>query len=854
MRKWKNANLRTKVILGFAMVITAVVLAGLISYTSYKDLLASVTNPSSAEYKLKKLNQVLVDVSEAETNIRAYTITGEPANLQSYLDFADSIGENIDSLKLIPPIDETQNVRIDSLRELLDEKVTALNKFTAYKKNPSNINFSERAIEEISTNTDSVKAITRTRTKTTTTIGAVPKIASPETVQAEEPKKKRRKRRAKNIDPILPVQLDPQIRTETQFVTDTSYIQSDTVLGSITRILTNISGDEKRYQQLVQQKELDIIEGNNQIIYQIRSLIGQLEKDALANSIANANQAKFITNRSTFTISLIIIVCMIAGILFIYMIFRDIKIGDYYNQQLIGAKNEAEDLAKAKEAFLANMSHEIRTPLNAILGFSEQLKSTQLDEGQRSYLKALTSSSEHLLDTVNDILDFSKIEAGQMNIEQVPLVLSDLIEEVCHNLKIKAIAKNIGLEYASPSERQGLLGDPFRLRQILINLINNAIKFTDQGTVTVSSELAEVASGKMIATITVKDTGIGISEEKISEIFEDFNQADISPTRRYEGTGLGLAICKKLVELHGGTITATSTPGKGSIFSVVLPFHKGSIPEEQPQLDPVFNQAALRDKVILVVEDDDFNIQLIQLILNKWEMDFDVAKNGKEALAKIAGRRYDLILTDIQMPELSGVEMAQHVRKLDDPIKASTPIIAITANVMQDDLNHYLKLGIDDYLTKPFKEKELLSKLAKTFHFEQPLELKVEEEEMASNGICDISTLEKFTAGDQGALIEILETFIDSNQENTKRLNKLLLDQQWKALGELAHKMFSSYGHLGSTTVTKPLKQIEQLSKSDDTGNEDTLAPLVNKVTKGSNQAHLYLKEKLAELKKSAVI
>ncbi|MGI9543846.1 MAG: response regulator, partial [Cyclobacteriaceae bacterium] len=796
MGKWKNANLRTKVILGFAMVITAVILAGLISYNSYKDLLQSVTSPSSAEYKLKKLNQVLVDVSEAETYIRAYTITGKRDNLRPYLDFAKSIAEDIDSLKLIPPIDETQNIRIDSLRELLDEKVTALNKFITYKKTSANANFSARAIEEISTNTDSVKAITHTRTKTTTTIGALPKIASPETAQANEPKRKRRKRRAKNVDPILPVQLDPQIRTETQFITDTSYIQSDTVLGSITRILTNISDEEKRYQQLLQQKELDIIEGNSQIIYQIRSLIGQLEKEALANSIANANQAKFITNRSTFTISLIIIACMIAGILFIYMIFRDIKIGDYYNQQLIGAKNEAEELAKTKEAFLANMSHEIRTPLNAILGFSEQLKTTRLDDGQRSYLKALTSSSEHLLDTVNDILDFSKIEAGQMKIETVPLELNDIIEEVCHNLKIKAIEKNIGLECTSSEERQGLLGDPFRLRQILINLINNAIKFTDQGTVTVGLELVEEASGKILATITVKDTGIGISKEKISEIFEDFNQADISPTRRYEGTGLGLAICKKLVELQGGNIAASSKLGKGSIFTVALPFQKGSLPEEQHQLDPVFNQEALSEKNILVVEDDDFNVQLIQLILNKWGVNFDVARNGKEALTRIADRRYDLILTDIQMPELSGVELAQHIRNLDDAEKATTPIIAITANVMQNDLNQYLQLGIDDYLTKPFKEKELLAKLAKVFQIEQPMELLMEEE-VASDSICNINSLEKFTAGDQGALIEILETFIDSNEVNTVNLNKLLQDQQWKALGELAHKMFSSYGHLG---------------------------------------------------------
>ncbi|MGI9543001.1 MAG: response regulator, partial [Cyclobacteriaceae bacterium] len=212
-----------------------------------------------------------------------------------------------------------------------------------------------------------------------------------------------------------------------------------------------------------------------------------------------------------------------------------------------------------------------------------------------------------------------------------------------------------------------------------------------------------------------------------------------------------------------------------------------------------------------------------------------------------------LILTDIQMPELSGVELAQHIRNLDNAEKAATPIIAITANVMQNDLNHYLQLGIDDYLTKPFKEKELLAKLAKIFQIEQPVELLMEEE-VASDSICNINSLEKFTAGDQGALIEILETFIDSNEVNTVNLNKLLEDQQWRALGELAHKMFSSYGHLGSTTITKRLKQIEQFSKSDENGNKDMLAPLVNKVTTGSNQVHQYLAEKLAELKKSAVI
>ena len=852
MGKWKIAHLRTKVILGFAMVITAVILAGLISYNSYNHLLQSVNNPSSTKLKLKKLNQVLADLSEAETSMRAYTITRKGSYLTTYSEFASTIHQDIDSLKLIPPIDDSQNLKIDSLRDLLDEKVSILSRFIAYKNNLGNINFSSRAIEEISTNTDSVKAITRTRTTTTTTLGAVPKIDNNEMDLIGPPKKKRRKNRSR-VDLVPPVYLDPQIKTETSFITDTSFIQSDTVLGSITKILADISDEENKYQQLLQQKELDIIDGNNQIINQIRSLISQLEKEALAQSITTANQAKYITNRSTFTISLIIIICMIGGTIFIYLIFRDIQFGDYYNQQLIGAKNEAEELAKAKEAFLANMSHEIRTPLNAILGFSEQLGSTTLDNGQRSYLQALTNSSEHLLATVNDILDFSKIEAGKLRIEQLPLDLNEIIEEVIHSLQIKALEKDIILETKSEPFPSDLLGDPFRLKQILINLINNAIKFTDHGKITVSSELKENGQKIIWATIKVTDTGIGISEEKLSKIFEDFNQADISPTRRYEGTGLGLAICKKLATLLGGVIAADSKLEEGSTFTLRLPFQKGaSTPVKQERPQENINTGVLYLKRILVVEDDDFNIRLIQIILKKWNIDFEVARNGREALDMITSHTYDLVLTDIQMPELSGIELAQQIRHMKDTDKSSVPIIAITANVMEDELINYLQFGIDDYLTKPFKEKELLSKLAKFFQLDLPAGESVKEVgAKEANGICSIRPLEKFTSGDQAALIKILETFLVSNQDNTRKLNSYLECKDWEKVGEIAHKMFGSYGHLESETITAPLKQIEQLTK--EVYDVEPVPALVAGVTQKSYQVHNYLSDKLSELKKTHV-
>lgn len=388
-------------------------------------------------------------------------------------------------------------------------------------------------------------------------------------------------------------------------------------------------------------------------------------------------------------------------------------------KELEEEKERAEQSEKTKEQFLANMSHEIRTPLNAILGMTRLLLEKNPKEDQLKYLNSIKHASDNLLVIINDILDLSKIEAGKINFEKIDFNLATQLQTVITTFKVSAEEKSLGLTHAIDKDVPvNLIGDPYRLNQILMNLTSNAIKFTDKGSVKIIVKLIEKTKKDAQLQFSVTDTGIGIAKDKLDYIFNIFTQESSSTTRRFGGTGLGLSICKRLVELQGGTIQVDSEPGKGASFSFSLRFDISENNQEEETLQTEFKPTLkkLSDIKILLAEDNEFN-QIVavdtleELIKN---VQVDIAKTGKEAVEMVTNGKYDVVLMDIQMPEMDGYEATKMIRSSKDARINAIPIIAMTASVVKAEVDKCFESGMNAFVGKPFNAEELIDKITKT--------------------------------------------------------------------------------------------------------------------------------------------
>ncbi len=372
------------------------------------------------------------------------------------------------------------------------------------------------------------------------------------------------------------------------------------------------------------------------------------------------------------------------------------------------AKDLAEDATRAKQKFLSTMSHEIRTPLNAIINTVNLLREEEPREDQQENIDILKFSSDNLLQIVNDILDYSKIDAGRIEFEKVEFEMRKLMTGVKHSFDYEVNRRNLALEIiVDESTPPVVLGDSNRLTQILINLVGNAVKFTEKGNITIVAKPIKTVNGQIDVEFSITDTGIGIPEDKMEVIFESFTQASSSTTRKYGGTGLGLAITKKLVEMQGGGLTVKSKVGKGSTFSFTLPFLVSDKTHVEDDIHLTSTFHSLKGLRVLVVEDNLVNQKIVSKYLAKWEAGTEIAENGKVAVEMVAKNHYDVVLMDLHMPEMSGYEATLKIRAMKDDYYKDLPIIALTASVFLEDREKIFQFGMSGFITKPFNPKEL---------------------------------------------------------------------------------------------------------------------------------------------------
>lgn len=863
--KPKTYGIRTNVILGFTFAITAVVAAGYFTYQSTSKLLSSVIELSRPDQKLVKLREVLSDLTEAENNMRIYALLLDEEYFESYLTYIFKANMNIDTLKAITADHEDQHRKVRQISVLLNTRLRNIDEFMMFKRAADTVNYAWRALEELRTSPyDTTRTRIYTRTSTTTslidTLRMIPPVAATKEEQSKgffskianlfSSKEDKKTETAENTDQVL---------QQTVIVRDTNIlVQTDTLLYyRLQKILTDIKEEEALVQQQLFDKELELLKNNSMIISQIMDIISNLERDEVLLVTRQTDNAREVAGQSVLIISAVMLSSLFIILIFVFLILRAISRSNFLRNQLIVAKQKAEQLARVKEEFLATMSHEIRTPLNSILGFSEQLSRTHLDRNQAEQLDAVKLSSEHLLSLVNDILDFSKIEQGKLKLEKVPFTVKDVMEETYKTFRVRSRDKGIRFGYHIEFDGEGILiGDPLRLKQVLFNLVGNAIKFTDQGKVFVlcrkiTNPLA--SDNRVRLRFEVHDTGIGIQPEKLEAIFEGFTQADSSLSRKFGGTGLGLTISKRLIEMQEGMISVASEAGKGSVFHFELPYNQATSGDIVQAADANrIEPALMKNKYILIVDDDAFNIKLTNMILERWGIKVDVALSGNAALALILKNEYDLILTDIHMPDMSGIELTQKIRAMVDINRASVPIVAITANIMKDELDHYMKSGMDDYVLKPYREANLIMKLAGQLGLESIVTPQPEDDgdgPALTDIDFDLNDVKRFSGGNKKAMAVILNSFIDENKRNLEILELSLTSNDYVTISALAHKMLTSYGHLGVKHVSDELSQLEKI---DSIPNHDEIQELVLMVQQKSEGIFPSIRKKATELEEQA--
>jgi len=513
-----------------------------------------------------------------------------------------------------------------------------------------------------------------------------------------------------------------------------------------------------------------------------------------------------------------VLLTTITGFLFI---INKLKQQQLLINELDASEKRAREAARIKENFMANMSHEIRTPMNAIIGFTNLLQKQPLDDLSRDYIRSIHTSGENLLTIINDILDLSKIEAGMMRIEETPFSVRELVHSVETMFRNKITEKDLALKTTVEPDVPGILvGDHIRLTQILANLLSNAIKFTSKGEIDIHVSGENKGNGRFTLNTEVRDTGIGIEKDKLSVIFDRFHQAEDSTTRKFGGTGLGLSIVKELVLIQGGEITAESEPGKGSVFRFSVPYKikSGQYDREAGKADKAVASTDHRPVKILVAEDNAMNQKLLDYLFSAWQMEYVIAANGREAVEKLQQQHFDLVLMDIQMPEMDGYTATAIIRQ---ELKSEIPVIAMTAHAMSGEKEKCLSYGMNDYLSKPIREDNLLALITRYTRAEPAVRLEdtglQETDGQGGYKTIDLAYLRQISNGNKEFEKTVSAQFIEMIPGEISSLKKAYEKEDWQTMNQVAHNLKTTVSVMGLSDKLDPLLSVLEMAGKDST-------------------------------------
>lgn len=746
----------------------AVVTSGFYAYKSLSNIVDSIHNEARPDYQLFLVKDLAADLASLENNARLYILTNKRADLAPYQTLQKQIYSRIENLADINEPGSQEQIIVDSLSILASQKIELWQKVLDLHRSVQNVDTT--SFTEIYSKIDEEKL---------------------DTIQTETEKKGLLRR----------------IFGGTKTVVDTTIVKREVEPEEIKERIQNLESEIKQIQEKSEEKnilESKLISENMILVNKINELVNLAEKNESNKLLAKTNDADRLAavtykRMAIFTITAVILLLVVLFVLFNYL--RKMRV---YQRALKKAKLEAENLAVAKEKFAANVSHELRTPVNAIFGLTEQLAQKSLDKPTGEMVSVLSKSAIHLKNVINDTLDFSKIQANKLKLEKIDFSPSDIFKEVISLQKFEAEKKNNILNFVWAGEKpEAVVGDPLRLKQILINLIGNAIKFTQNGKITLQVESHRTFNNVFKFNIWIIDTGIGIAKENLRIIFDEYVQAENNDGVKYQGTGLGLSIVNKLVDLHGGSISVESDPGQGTSIHLEIPYKEGNFENiAEHDFETVEVPASYKNLNFLIADDTDFNRFLLKGILRKWGANYDEVTDGNEAIKAAADNNYDAIFMDLRMPGKNGFEATKEILKL----KPETNIIAVSAANEEVEKHKCMDSGMKGFLSKPFSENSLLKTLISIIKTENTVK-------KTTYSQVDIADLRRLSGGDDAFMEEMIELFIKSSKQGLAEIEEALKYHNWSAIRETTHKMAVPYKHLNAMDLYKKVKEMENLAE-----------------------------------------
>jgi signal transduction histidine kinase/response regulator of citrate/malate metabolism len=805
------------------------------SYLNFLNINESVKVIVEPNDKSNKVNKLFQEIIEADNMFNTFILTDDSSMLNSYHNRMKIVEEQILSLENDFLNDSVQIKNLDSLNKIVDEKSEYLNILLRLKKEQSNAFFTSEALTRIGRQLQDSAFIEKALLRKERLIASRDSVERQEIIRRPDDYKGingffRKLFGKPNIEVDTIRTIEEQIDYSLELSIDTSIVRDyfvDTTLVAVKKILLDVLTEEIDLQYQLNDAELKLYEQDQKLIDNIKSIVEEiLEQERAKNKINSAIVLKD-TNQATERIFIIGGVGILLSAIFLFLIFKDITKANRLRKNLQLEKEKALTLAQAKEDFLAKMSHEIRTPLHNIMGFTELLSKGEMNEEEREYLAAISQSNRYLSELIDNIIEKSKIDAGNFKVEKSAIHIPYLANELSQVFKYKFLEKSLQFEIEIDEKlrENSVWLDNLKLKQVLINLIGNAVKFTDSGYVKVIFSLDELSGQKQTLHIAVEDTGKGVTDKEKEIIFNQFEQGEHAKSISLTGSGLGLTISKDIIEAFGGEIKVESSADNGTRFHLFFPVHmENGILEAEKALEVYSHHAseAIYDIHLLLIEDDPWNAKLMINILKDRVLDIKVCINAEEALdyLKSTSKVVDFIMTDISLPGMDGIQFFKVIRKMG----YTMPVVAVTAHVLKNKEEEMLSKGFSDIVIKPFQPNDIVKLLDQYFNSAVQVGSKSEK-----NG--KYQSLWDFAGNDEAEYRNLVTDFKQSLESKINDFEWAFNQRDSQKLSKLAHQMKSAFEQIDIEDFSEVFQTIElyvELNKNERIFEEaDKVLPLL---------------------------